>query len=194
MRDDGKLDCHGSHASSRGDVGERNEIMPEIIVYAVEGRTAEQKKSLMKDITDAVVKNFHVAAGSRDRADRRIRKRSRRRKAACPLPNGELANRRPLPTIAHCGADARTRREPIHATVAQATTRKKRRNGAIRKSRINGASLGSRPKWRRDGRLGVSLKISFFAAATAVLLLEACAPSGGVDGAASPQSPEQAFR
>ena len=34
--------------------------MPEIIVYAVEGRTAEQKKSLMKDITDAVVKNFHV--------------------------------------------------------------------------------------------------------------------------------------
>jgi hypothetical protein len=38
---------------------------------------------------------------------------------------------------------------------------------------------------------GVSLKISFFAAATAVLLLEACAPSEGVDGAASPESPEQ---
>ena len=35
------------------------------------------------------------------------------------------------------------------------------------------------------------MKISFFAAATAVLLLEACAPSGGVDGAASPESPEQ---
>jgi len=34
--------------------------MPEIIVYAVEGRTAEQKKALMKDITDAVVKNFGV--------------------------------------------------------------------------------------------------------------------------------------
>src|ERR1700760_3772086 len=50
---------------------------------------------------------------------------------------------------------------------------------------------GSRPKWRRDGRQGVSLKISFFAAATAVLLLEACAPSGGVDGAASRESPEQ---
>jgi 4-oxalocrotonate tautomerase len=32
--------------------------MPEIIVYAVAGRTAEQKKGLMKDITDAVVKNF----------------------------------------------------------------------------------------------------------------------------------------
>ena len=32
--------------------------MPEVIVYAVAGRTAEQKKALMKDITDAVVKNF----------------------------------------------------------------------------------------------------------------------------------------
>ena len=32
--------------------------MPEVIVYAVAGRTPEQKKALMKDITDAVVKNF----------------------------------------------------------------------------------------------------------------------------------------
>jgi 4-oxalocrotonate tautomerase len=32
--------------------------MPEVIIYAVEGRSAEQKKGLMKDITDAVVKNF----------------------------------------------------------------------------------------------------------------------------------------
>ena len=37
---------------------ERN--MPEVIVYCVEGRTAEQKKALMKDITDAVVKNFNT--------------------------------------------------------------------------------------------------------------------------------------
>jgi 4-oxalocrotonate tautomerase len=36
--------------------------MPEVIVYAVEGRTAEQKKSLMKDITDVVVHNFKVPA------------------------------------------------------------------------------------------------------------------------------------
>jgi 4-oxalocrotonate tautomerase len=49
-----------SRAPSRGGVSERIEVMPEIIVYAVEGRTAEQKKSLMKDITDAVVKNFHA--------------------------------------------------------------------------------------------------------------------------------------
>ena len=31
--------------------------MPEVYVYAVEGRSAEQKRGLMKDITDAVVKN-----------------------------------------------------------------------------------------------------------------------------------------
>jgi len=34
--------------------------MPEIIVYAVAGRTADQKRALVKDITDAVVKNFTV--------------------------------------------------------------------------------------------------------------------------------------
>jgi 4-oxalocrotonate tautomerase len=34
--------------------------MPEIIVYAVEGRSAEQKKALMKDLSDAMVKNFGV--------------------------------------------------------------------------------------------------------------------------------------
>ncbi len=36
--------------------------MPEVYVYAVAGRTAEQKKGLMKDITDAVVKNFGAHA------------------------------------------------------------------------------------------------------------------------------------
>ena len=34
--------------------------MPEIIVYLAEGRAGEAKKALMKDITDAVVKNFGV--------------------------------------------------------------------------------------------------------------------------------------
>ena len=34
--------------------------MPEIIVYAVEGRSADAKKALMADITAAVVKNFAV--------------------------------------------------------------------------------------------------------------------------------------
>jgi 4-oxalocrotonate tautomerase len=39
---------------------ERNEAMPEIIVYLAEGRAREAKRALMKDITDAVVKNFGV--------------------------------------------------------------------------------------------------------------------------------------
>lgn len=32
--------------------------MPEVIVHAVAGRSDEQKKALMQDITEAVVKNF----------------------------------------------------------------------------------------------------------------------------------------
>jgi 4-oxalocrotonate tautomerase len=36
--------------------------MPEIVVYAVAGRSPEQKRALMKDITDAVVNNFGVKA------------------------------------------------------------------------------------------------------------------------------------
>jgi 4-oxalocrotonate tautomerase len=32
--------------------------MPEIIVHTVAGRSTEQYRALMKDITDAVVKNF----------------------------------------------------------------------------------------------------------------------------------------
>ena len=34
--------------------------MPEVIVYLAAGRTLEQKKGLMKDITDAVVKNANA--------------------------------------------------------------------------------------------------------------------------------------
>jgi 4-oxalocrotonate tautomerase len=36
--------------------------MPEVYVHAVKGRSLEQKKALMKDITDAVVKNFNTTA------------------------------------------------------------------------------------------------------------------------------------
>jgi 4-oxalocrotonate tautomerase len=32
--------------------------MPEVVIHLAEGRTHEQKKALMKDITDAVVKNM----------------------------------------------------------------------------------------------------------------------------------------
>ena len=36
--------------------------MPEVYVHAVKGRTPEQKRALVKDITDAVVKNFNAPA------------------------------------------------------------------------------------------------------------------------------------
>ena len=35
--------------------------MPEITVHMAEGRTNEQKKNLMRDISDAVVKNLGVS-------------------------------------------------------------------------------------------------------------------------------------
>jgi 4-oxalocrotonate tautomerase len=41
---------------------QRENSMPEIYVHAVKGRSMEQKKALIKDITDAVVKNFSVPA------------------------------------------------------------------------------------------------------------------------------------
>ena len=34
--------------------------MPEIVIYLAEGRDAGEETALMKDITDAVVKNFGV--------------------------------------------------------------------------------------------------------------------------------------
>lgn len=36
--------------------------MPEIMVFAAEGRTVEQKRGLVKDLTKAMVKNFGVPA------------------------------------------------------------------------------------------------------------------------------------
>lgn len=35
--------------------------MPEVFVYAIEGRSIEQKRSLVKKITDAVVEDYRVA-------------------------------------------------------------------------------------------------------------------------------------
>ncbi len=34
--------------------------MPRVTVEAIEGRTIEQKRGLVKDITEAVIKNFNV--------------------------------------------------------------------------------------------------------------------------------------
>jgi 4-oxalocrotonate tautomerase len=36
--------------------------MPEVYVHAMEGRTIEQKRKLVAEITEAVVRNFEVAA------------------------------------------------------------------------------------------------------------------------------------
>ena len=36
--------------------------MPEVYIHAVEGRTLEQKRALVKDVTDAVVRHFKVEA------------------------------------------------------------------------------------------------------------------------------------
>ena len=36
--------------------------MPEVYVHAIEGRSKEQKRALIKDITDAVVRHFAAPA------------------------------------------------------------------------------------------------------------------------------------
>lgn len=36
--------------------------MPEVYIHAVEGRTLDQKRALVQEITAAVVKNFNVSA------------------------------------------------------------------------------------------------------------------------------------
>ncbi|NGM20650.1 4-oxalocrotonate tautomerase [Roseomonas stagni] len=38
--------------------------MPEIMVFAATGRTVEQKRGLVRDLTEAMVKNFGVPAAS----------------------------------------------------------------------------------------------------------------------------------
>ena len=38
--------------------------MPEVIVYTAAGHSVEEKRGLMKDITDAVVRHFTVPAES----------------------------------------------------------------------------------------------------------------------------------
>jgi 4-oxalocrotonate tautomerase len=38
--------------------------MPEIVCHALEGRSIEQKRALVKDLTEAVVRNYDVDAGT----------------------------------------------------------------------------------------------------------------------------------
>lgn len=38
----------------------KGELMPEIYIYAAEGRTVEQKARLAREVTDSVVRHFKV--------------------------------------------------------------------------------------------------------------------------------------
>ena len=38
--------------------------MPEVVIYALGGRSLDQQRGLMKDVTDAVVKNYKVEPGA----------------------------------------------------------------------------------------------------------------------------------
>jgi 4-oxalocrotonate tautomerase len=38
------------------------DAMPEVVVYAIEGRSVDQKRGLVRDITNALVKNYSVPA------------------------------------------------------------------------------------------------------------------------------------
>jgi 4-oxalocrotonate tautomerase len=38
------------------------DAMPEVVVYAIEGRSVDQKRGLVRDITNALVKNYGVPA------------------------------------------------------------------------------------------------------------------------------------
>jgi 4-oxalocrotonate tautomerase len=53
----GKMLYHAGGQSQEG-------LMPEIVFYALGGRSIEQKRALIKDFTDAVVKNYKVEPGA----------------------------------------------------------------------------------------------------------------------------------
>jgi len=55
-----RLSMSGAVVIVPGQSKSREIDMPEIYVHAVKGRTLDQKRALVKDITDAVVKNFSV--------------------------------------------------------------------------------------------------------------------------------------
>lgn len=42
----------------------KERVMPEIIVHALNGPSVEQKRALIRDLTDAVVRNYNVDADS----------------------------------------------------------------------------------------------------------------------------------
>ena len=61
---------------SRGDW-----VMPEVHVYVLQGQTLDQKRALIKEITEVFVRNFDVAPGAVRSENHREFEASRRRPA-----------------------------------------------------------------------------------------------------------------
>lgn len=61
--------------------------MPEVYVYAIEGRSLDEKKALVRDITDAVVKHFKAKP---DRVTVQIMESPRHNKASGGILLSEL--------------------------------------------------------------------------------------------------------
>ena len=57
--------------------------MPEVVFYALGGRSVEQKRALIKDFTDAVVKNYKVDPSAVTITIVESQKRTRPRAAYC---------------------------------------------------------------------------------------------------------------
>src|SRR5690242_19814137 len=55
--------CRGAGIGCGREQARRNG-MPEVVVYALGGRSVDQKRALVKDITNAVVKNYSVEPGA----------------------------------------------------------------------------------------------------------------------------------
>ena len=68
--------------------------MPEVVVYILEGRTLEQKRGLVKDITDAVVKNAGTHAGAGHRLAGRDREDVEGQRRRAVQRDGPRASRR----------------------------------------------------------------------------------------------------
>jgi 4-oxalocrotonate tautomerase len=60
---DGRL-CNAPSCASMAPAPTEEDVMPEVVFYALGGRSVEQKRALIKDFTDAVVKNYKVDASA----------------------------------------------------------------------------------------------------------------------------------
>jgi 4-oxalocrotonate tautomerase len=56
--------CKAPPCASMAHQPTEEDVMPEVVFYALGGRSVEQKRALIKDFTDAVVKNYKVDASA----------------------------------------------------------------------------------------------------------------------------------